>query len=321
MKGIDLVKTKKMKGILAAFALFLLLSGCSNERESLAIAEQYGLAYAPVTIMKNKGFLSDRIEGVEIEWKQMANTASIREAMVAGDLDIGFMAIPPFLIGADKGMQWKIFSGLSEVPVALVSLDEGIRELSDFDESDRIALPQPGSIQHMLLSMEAEKELGDAGYFDERIVTMTHPDGMHALLSKADISGHFTSPPYLFMELENEEAHVVLTGKEAMGQRFTFVVGVSMDEFSRKRPVWEAAFKEALAEAVFFMKENPKEVSAILSGAYGIDEEKIREYITREDMVYTLEINGMEKFHDFMASRGYIDNLGEIGNLTRSDGS
>ncbi len=321
MKGIDLVKTAIMKGILAAFALLLLLSACSNERESLAIAEQYGLAYAPVTIMKEKGFLSDRLSGVEIEWKQMANTAAIREAMVGGDLDIGFMAIPPFLIGADKGMRWKIISGLSEVPVALVSLDEGIRELSDFTESERIALPQPGSIQHMLLSMAAEKELGDAGYFDDRIVTMTHPDGMHALLSKADIAGHFTSPPYLFMELENEEAHVVLTGKEAMGERFTFVVGVSMDEFSIKNPLREAAFKEALAEAVVFMKENPKEASAVLSEAYGIEKEKIYEYITREDMVYTMEIAGMQKFHDFMESRGYIENLGEMADLTRGDGS
>jgi len=315
------VKTKRIKIILAAFSLLILLSACSNDRESLAIAEQYGLAYAPVTIMKEKGILAERLEGVQIEWKQMANTAAIREAMVAGDLDIGFMAIPPFLIGSDKGMQWKILSGLSEVPVALVSLDDGIRKLSDFGESDRIALPQPGSIQHMLLSMAAEKELGDAGYFDDRIVTMTHPDGMHALLSKADIAGHFTSPPYLFMELENKEAHVVLTGKEAMGERFTFVVGVSMDEFSKENPLWEAAFKEALEEAVFFMVEKPDEAAAILSEAYGIEEEKIYQYITREDIVYTQETAGMEKFHDFMESRGYIDNLGEMGNLTRGEGS
>lgn len=240
--------------------------------------------------------------------------------MVAGDLDIGFMALPPFFIGADKGMEWKILSGLSEVPLALVSLDEDIQSLSDFDESDRIALPQPGSIQHMLLSMAAERELGDARYFDDRIVSMTHPDGMHALLANIDIAGHFTSPPYIFMELENPKAHVVLTGKEAMEERFTFVVGVSTDKFSMTNPLWEDAFKDALAEAVSFIEKNPYEASQILSKSYGLDEEKIYEYITREDMLYTLEINGMKKIHDFMKGEGYIDDLGEIDKLVRGEG-
>jgi NitT/TauT family transport system substrate-binding protein len=237
--------------------------------------------------------------------------------MVAGALDIGFMALPPFFIGADKGMEWKIMSGLSEVPVALVSLDEDIQSLSDFDESDRIALPQPGSIQHMLLSMAAEKEFGDAKRFDNRIVTMTHPDGMHALLANIDIAGHFTSPPYIFMELENPKAHIVLTGEEAIGERFTFAVGVSTDKFSMKNPLWESAFKDALAESISFIKKNSYEASQILSKSYGLDEEKIYEYITREDMLYTLEINGMKKFHDFMETEGYIDDLGEIDKLIR----
>ncbi len=297
--------------------VLILLAGCNQERKSFAIAEQYGLAYAPVTIMKEKGFLKDALPGVEIEWKQMANTTSIREAMVAGDLDIGFMALPPFFIGTDKGMEWKIISGLSEVPVALVSLDEEIQSLSDFAKTDRIALPQPGSIQHMLLSMAAERELGDARHFDNMIVTMTHPDGMQALLANKDIKGHFTSPPYLFMELENPKAHVVLTGEEAIGERFTFVAGVSKDDFSINNPLWEAVFKDALAESISFIEKSPYEASRILSKTYGLDEEKIYEYITREDMVYTLEINGMKKFHDFMEGEGYIDNLGEMDKLVR----
>ncbi len=54
---------------------------------------------------------------------------------------------------------------------------------ADFSPDDRIALPQPGSIQHILLSMAAEKQLGKHDVFDNQLVTMKHPDGMTALES------------------------------------------------------------------------------------------------------------------------------------------
>ncbi len=309
-----------VKEIIVAVVVLIFLAGCSQERKGFSVAEQYGLAYAPVTIMKEKGFLKDRLPDVEIEWKQMANTSAIREAMVAKDLDIGFMALPPFFIGADKGMEWKIISGLSEVPLGLVSLNERILTLPDFNESDRIVLPQPGSIQHILLSMAAERELGDARYFDNRIVTMTHPDGMQALLANSDIAGHFTSPPYLFMEMENSAAHIVLTGEEAMGEPFTFIVGVTTDEFSERKPEWEVAFREALADAMVFVEKNPDESSKILADAYGIEEKAVFDYLTRDGMVFASEIKGMKTFHDFMVREGYIEDLGEMEGLKRGVG-
>lgn len=311
----------KRIAIILAFILALpaLITGCAGKRESLSVAEQYGLAYAPVTIMKEKGFLEKRLPGVEIEWKQMANTTAIREAMVSGGLDIGFMALPPFLIGADKGMEWKILSGLSEVPVGLVTLEDDIASLKDFEDSDRIVLPQPGSIQHILLSMASERELGDARRFDNRIVTMTHPDGMGALLARGDVAAHFTSPPYLFMESEIAGAHVVLTGKEAMGEDFTFVAGVSTDSFSRAHGDWETAFGKALAESMDFIENNPLEAAEILSKVYGLQADRIFEYITRDDMVYTPELKGLKAFHDFMVRQDMIGDLGDVEYLVRRE--
>ncbi len=240
--------------------LLLLLSRGRGKNQPVAveIAKQFGLAYAPLEIMEALPLLDKKLPGVDVSWIQLSNAVAIREAMVGNGVDIGFMGIPPFLIGWDKGMKWKIFTGLSEMPVGLVTWREDISSLADFSKKDRIALPQPGSIQHILLSMGAEKELGDPAFFDASLLTMSHPDGMSALLTKTDVTAHFTSPPYIMLELEDPGMRTILTWKEAMGSSFTFIAGSVTDAFSKAHPDIMNQIRSALAEAISFIERNPR---------------------------------------------------------------
>lgn len=45
-------------------------------------------------------------------------------------------------------------------PLGLQTNAENIKSLKDIKPTDRIALPAPGSIQHILLAMAAEKNWG-----------------------------------------------------------------------------------------------------------------------------------------------------------------
>jgi len=293
------------------FCVVFLFPQCSKENEnkhvSIEIAKQFGLAYAPIQIMEDLKLLEKRVPEADISWIQLSNTAAIREAMLGKGVDIGFMGIPPFLIGLDKGMEWKLFTGLSEMPVGLVTWREDIVSLKDFSEKEKIALPQPGSIQHILLSMAAGKILGDTAFFDNSLITMSHPDGMNALLTRTDVTAHFTSPPYLMQELDIPGMHLVLTGKEAVGSSFTFIAGSVTDKFSQKYPEIVNKIKEALQEAISFIKQEPGESVRILSEAYGIEEEDLRKYFSWEGIVYTEEITGLSSFTDFMYKQKYID--------------
>jgi NitT/TauT family transport system substrate-binding protein len=288
------------------------LVGCGSKNEKnvsqneISIAEQFGLAYAPLQIMKENKILEKNYTDVKIQWKQLGNTAAIREAMLSNQVEVGFMAIPPFLIGLDKGMEWKIASGLSESPVALVTNKENIKSIKDFSKADRIALPQPGSIQHILLAMQCEKEFGDAKKLDNLLVTLAHPDGMNALLSAKDITAHFTTPPYLFKELEQKNIHQILDGKEAIGVDFTFVVGVTTNKFHDMKPELYKAFVKSLKESIDFMQKNPDKCAEILAPIYKLSKGEVLEYITHKDMVYTDEVKGINEFSKFMKKNNYI---------------
>lgn len=297
---------------LTVLLLLVVLSSCSNKSGdlSITIAEQYGLAYAPLQILKEKKFLEDQLPGIKVNWVRLENTAAIREAILGGKVDIGFMGIPPFLIGWDKGMKWKIFTGLSKAKIGLVTWRDDIDSLADFSSDDRIALPQPGSIQHILLSMAAEKQLGESDYFDNQLVTMKHPDGMNALLSRRDVAAHFTSPPYIMMELSEPDMKLVLDGREAMGGEFTFIAGMVTDKFSTKNPEILSLVRGGITKAVKFINENPDEAVSILKEDYTLSETILLSYL-RGGLVYTDEVEGLGKFIEFMKAEGYLERTPE----------
>ncbi|MFZ5969547.1 MAG: ABC transporter substrate-binding protein [Bacillota bacterium] len=298
--------------------IIIIITGCTADKEvnykdgnTVSIAEQYGLAYAPLQIMKAKKLMEKNMPGIKVEWKQLGNTAAIREAMLAEDVDVGFMAIPPFLIGWDNGMKWKIASGLSISPVALVTYKDHIKSIKDFTMEDRIALPQPGSIQHILLSMACEKEFGDAGKLDDVLVTLAHPDGMNALLAKKEITAHFTAPPYLFKELEQKGMHQILDGNDVIGNKFTFIVGVATGKFHDEKTDTYKAFVKSLHEAIIFMRQHPEEASKMLAEIYQIPEDELFTYLTWKDTEYNSTVYGIHPFAEFMKKHGYISKLPE----------
>lgn len=278
----------------------------SGKPAELVIAEQFGLAYAPLQIMKEFRLVEKYCPESTVRWRQLGNTAAIREAMVAGEIDAGFMAIPPFLIGYDKGMDWRIFGGLSESPVALVTNRQEIRSIKDFIANHRIALPQPGSVQHILLAMACDKEFGDAKRLDNLLVTLAHPDGMNALLANKEITAHFTAPPYLYQELK-AGCHPVLDGEAVMGGAFTFIVGVASGEFYRQKPQAFQGLHKALAEAIEFVNHEPGQAAHYLAKLYKIPEAEVLDYLTRPGVNYTITVKGVTKFAQFMEKTGYIN--------------
>lgn len=284
--------------------LLLCAAGCGRDRDAVRIADQFGLAYAPLAVVRERGLLEQR--GIEVEWVRLGNASAIREAMSAGRVDVGFMGIPPYLIGRDRGVAWEVFTGLTRAGLGLVSNDARIDSLEAIGRKDRIALPQPGSIQHILLSMASERRLAQADRFDGQLVSMKHPDGLQALKAKADITLLFTAPPYLQMANEMGFA-TILTGEEAFGGPFTFIVGVASLTFATEQKETLEEIRECLEEAMRWMEAEPKQARALLAKAYGLSEEEIGEYLDAGGLTYELDILGIDRFEAFMRRAGYLE--------------
>lgn len=283
----------------------LLISGCQKkEPDSIGIAEQYGIAYAPLNIMKELGILEEKLPGVTIRWQQFGGPTAIRESMLNGEVDLGFMGIAPVLIGIDNGMEWKYATGISSNEVAIVTDRPDIRTLKDFTPQDRIAILSPGCTQHVLLCMLADQQLGDPRALEGQLVSMSHPDALQALISNTEITAHIATPPYIDQELQAGMS-VMATGEEIMGQPFTFISGVAMTDFYEEHRDWYDAFIEALNESIDYINENMEECVAILAPVYGVSPEDLMEQMTHNGTIYTNRLEGVEKISAAMKDMGF----------------
>ncbi len=290
--------------------LLSMLASCGKKPTALRVAEQFGLAYAPVTIARELGFVEEALEqaglDTRVEWLRLANTATIREAAVAGRVDAAFMGIPPYLISKAGGMDWRIAAGLNRSPLALVTGRDHIRSLADIRPEDRIALPQPGSIQHILLAMGAERQLGDPRRFDRQLVTLSHPDATQALLAGREIAAHFSAPPYLALELRQAGVREVIRGDECFGGPFTFIVTVATEELARRRPREYQAFLAGIRRGIAFVRAEPDRSARLLAPIYDLDAQTIRTLLTEAGNEYGEAVLGVERFVEFMTAHAYL---------------
>lgn len=309
----ECMKAKKTAVLVLFFlvSMSVLVFGQGNNEKDInkvVIAQQFGLGYAPLMVMEKHNLITKYYPEAEVEWVQLGSGGAIREAMAANRVDIGSMGVPPFLIGWAKDYNWKVISGLCYMPLGLQTYHEKVKTLADIDANMKIALPSPGSIQHILLSMAAEKQLGDARALDNNLVAMAHPDGANALINQVEIDLHFTSPPYIFAELNSPNIHQVVDAEtDSFGGSFTFLVSAATKDFTERNPdLFDAVF-QAFDEAIRWLEENTQEAAELLSEELNTDKKEIERQLEWPGVRFDKNPTGMLTFLEFMKEQGYVE--------------
>ena len=85
------------------------------------------------------------------------------------------------------------------------------------------------------MQMYAQQKYGRQAYrFDKFTVTMTHPDGVIALLSGSGaIDAHFTSPPFAQREIKDPRVRTIMISDDVMGGSTTFTMVSTTSEIPR----------------------------------------------------------------------------------------
>jgi NitT/TauT family transport system substrate-binding protein len=281
--------------------------GAADEARQLRIVKQPGLGYLQLIVMREQKLLEKHVPGIEIEWRQLTSGPVIRDAMVAGQMDIGSGGLGPFIQAVDKGLDWKTLGALNEMPLFLNCARADIKGLKDLKPGDRIAMPAIGSIQHVALQMEAERELGNPKALNQQVVAMAHPDGTAALLSKREITCHLSSPPFQYEQLRDPGIHKVF-GYHAAGGAHTFNLTWASEKWLKANPRLAQAFLDALKDATAFIASKPAEAAQlyVASEKSKSTPDQILEIMRQDGIKYTMTPSGLIKFAAFMQKIGMI---------------
>lgn len=299
-----------MKRIVLTLALVALLAtpAAAQEARQLRIVKQPGLGYLQLIVMREQKLIEKRAPGVDIEWRQLTSGPVIRDAMVAGQMDIGSGGLGPFIQAIDKGLDWKTLGALNEMPIHLNCARPDIRSLRDLKPTDRIAMPALGSLQHVVLQMQSEKELGDPKKLNNQIVAMAHPDGTAALLSKREITCHLSAPPFQYEQLKDPGIHKVFDSYQVMGGAHTFTLVWASEKWVKANPKLVKAFVDAFKEATDFVGEKPAEAAKlyVTSEKTKSTPDEILAIMKQPGLKYSMTPSGLQKFAGFMQKIGMI---------------
>lgn len=300
--------------VVTVLAMSFSLAGCGGSEENgsdgeakkITVVQQYGMAYAPFQVMEAQDLIEKNYDGdLEVEFTQLNSGASINDSFISGDVQVGAMGVGPAVTGALTGVGYKICSNMSAQPHRMMTNDPSVKSLKDIGESDQIAVVNIGSMQHILLAMACEKELGDAHALDNNLAAMAHPDGMTSLISKS-VKCQVTTSPYVFKEAAEGMTEVDVLS-QVWPEGNSFIVAVASQDLHDNDPELYQAVVDAIAEACDYLTNNKEEAAEMLCENEDVDAETMLEWLNDPACSYSTELKGVMDMATFMSENGFLE--------------
>jgi NitT/TauT family transport system substrate-binding protein len=311
----------KIGGICAAVAALAALwtgAATAQETKELRVAKQFGISYLPMTVLEERKLIEKHVKAaglgdVKVEWSRLSAGAPMNDALISGSLDFASGGVGPLVTiwARTKGnMNVKGVSAINSMPLYLNTINGSVKSIKDFTDKDRIALPAVKvSIQAVTLQMAAEQLLGKYDALDRLTVSMSHPDGMNAMMSgRSEITGHFSSAPFQYQQLDDQRVKRVLSSYEVLGGPATFNTIWTTSAFRDKNPKTYKAFLAALEEAMSVINGNKKEVAELWIKAENskLPQAFVDKILNDPENVFTTTPQNVMKYAEFMHKVGSI---------------
>ena len=204
---------------------------------------------------------------------------------------------------------------MTSLPGYLNTTNPNIKSLRDITDKDKIALNGVKvSIPAIIMQMVARKEFGPKETFryDKHTVSMSHPDGLAALLSGiSEINLHFTSVSFHARELKDPRVRTILSSDDVMGGPTTFTMLSATRKFREENPITYKALLRGLKDAVDYINKDRRGAAQIYFdsiGGKGETMDEIMASLNDPKNVITMVPQNTFKYAQFMHEIGSLKN-------------
>jgi NitT/TauT family transport system substrate-binding protein len=282
----------------------------SDAPSSFSIVYQPGLGAAIFISLKLQKTLDKQFPNTNFQWKIVNSGAAVREAVLSGQGQIGSLGLPPFLVGWDKGMDWKVLLATSRSDAWLVAKDPKFKSLKDFGPNDKIGVVAPDSQQAIELRKFAQEQLGNAHALDKNMIAIGAADGEAALLS-GQIAAQLSGPPFQNREVA-EGAHIIVHSQDAFGPVGAGLI-VLPESFYNQYPAFSKKVYQDLEESSAYVANHHDEVAQELaqdkvSGGGGTAAQ-FKTLLNDTSLVFDTTPSGLIAYSTFMKSIGLISKV------------
>jgi NitT/TauT family transport system substrate-binding protein len=278
----------------------------SSDPASFTIVFQPGIGAAPFVILETQKTLDKQFPHTKFQWVIVNSGAAVREAIISNQGQLGTLGIPPFLVGWDKGMDWKVLLATYRADSWLVSKNPRLKSLKDFGPNDKIGVVAPDSLQAIELRKAAQDQLGNAHALDRNLVAIGSADGEQALLS-GQLAAQFSGSPFQEREVA-AGGHIILHSADTFGP-----VGPSLivlpQSFYNQYPTFSKKIYQDFIDATTYIEQHHAEAAQYLAqdkASGGGNAAQFKTLLDSPNLIFETTPTGLIAYANFMKSIGLI---------------
>lgn len=234
----------------------------------LRIGVGHGIGFLPLFLANDLKLFDKHAKAAGLNGRiliqRFYNSAALRQAVEKGDIAAGTYGLSAFLQARETPKQMVAISGLTTMPVVLLTSRGDIASLSDIKPGQKIAVPLMTSPQTAYLRLQAQQWF-TAGLWprlQQQLVVMPHQDALDALTEgKPDIAAYFSSPPFTQVALKDSRIRPILSSVDALGGKSSFFLLASPRATLAAQPLLAQVVSRAIDEASAIISKNPKQAA------------------------------------------------------------
>ena len=316
--GISKSVRLSIRGLTVLIVLLAAASAPAFAQEQVKIGIGYGLAFLPIYICEDLKLVEKRTReahlDVKASYERFDGAGPLQDAMASGTIDIGPFGIAPLLTAWEQAKntprQILAVSGMTTLPLALLTNQPNVESIADLKPADRIALPTLSSPQMYLLEMQSERTFGQFDRLRSQVVALWHGEAIAALVGRAGpVTAYFSSPPFTQIALRDPRLHRLLSSEEVMGGKASFLIlGASRSYIETHAKIAEAIGK-AMDDAARIIRDDPRRAGQIYLAhepSRALDSAEIDAVLKENKDEFGSAVHGVQAFADFMGRHGEL---------------
>jgi NitT/TauT family transport system substrate-binding protein len=304
--------------VLSALTASLTLTAPAVAQEQVRIGVGFGLAFLPTYICEDLKLVEKYAKAehldVKVTYQRLLGAGAMQEALQNHTIDVAPFGTAPLLADWERqhgtARQILAVSGLTTMPLTMVSNQSKIDTFTDLASADRIALPSLTSPQMYFLQMQSEKVFDRYDKLHDQVVALSPSASTTALIDHdGSVAAAFLSPPFSELALRDSQIHRVLGSADVLDGKASFLILGASRAYIEAHPRLPEVIDKAIDEAARLIHDDPRraaqiylthEPSKALAGPFV---EALMRELKDE---FGSAVHGVQAFADFMGRHGEL---------------
>ena len=305
---------------LAALAALCVTAAPAFAQDQVKIGLGFGLAFLPLYICQDLKLVEKRAKELHLDvkasYERFLGSGPMQDAIASATIDKGPYGTAPLLAAwenaKDTPGQILAVSGITTMPLTLVSNRPNAATIADFEPTDRIAMPSLTAPQMYLLEMQSEKTFKAYDKLREQVVAMSPSEAVTTMMDGSGVvTAYFASPPFTQLALRDAKVHRVLSSVDVMNGKASFLIMGATRAYIEAHPQMPEAIDKAMEDAARISRSDPRRAAQIYlthEPSMSLSAPLIEAVLKDIKDEFGSAIYGVQIFADFMSRHGELKN-------------